>query len=356
MLSSKYGLAADNVLEWEVVTADGEVVVVTRDSENGNGGGDLFWALSGGGGGTFGVVINMTVKVWPDGGVSGAKLSVLANSTDVDTYWDMVGTWQSMLPGFISPADGERTGAHLVYNILHDSFTLSPLTLPDKTADDVCALLRPFTTYLEEKKIPYEYDVTSNDTFMGHFTTYFGPLPDGIFTVAQVLGGRLVPKDVVTDEAKNTKLTDAMRDIVKDGTFYIGGLGLDVSHTQGFRKNGTSISDATAVNPAWRTAISDALIVSDWNYTAPFDDMLDRQDRLTNEIMPKFKAVTPESGTYLNEGDFQTSTWMEDFYGKNYERLSQVKRKWDAEGIFYAETGVGSEGWREDGAGRLCRV
>ena len=57
-LSSKFGLGADQVLEWEVVTATGQLLTAspTQNAE-------LYWALCGGGGGTYGVVISMTVKL-----------------------------------------------------------------------------------------------------------------------------------------------------------------------------------------------------------------------------------------------------------------------------------------------------
>lgn len=47
-LSGVYGLGADNVLEWEVVTAEGIHLVATPTKNS-----DLYWALSGGGGGTY---------------------------------------------------------------------------------------------------------------------------------------------------------------------------------------------------------------------------------------------------------------------------------------------------------------
>ena len=49
--SKQYGLAAASLLEAEVVTADGEVRIANACSHP-----DLFWALKGGGGGSFGVV------------------------------------------------------------------------------------------------------------------------------------------------------------------------------------------------------------------------------------------------------------------------------------------------------------
>jgi FAD/FMN-containing dehydrogenase len=58
-LMAKFGLAADNVLAVELVTADGEILNVTADSHP-----DLFWALRGGGG-NFGVATTFTYRVHP---------------------------------------------------------------------------------------------------------------------------------------------------------------------------------------------------------------------------------------------------------------------------------------------------
>ncbi|HEV8358746.1 MAG TPA: FAD-dependent oxidoreductase, partial [Gemmatimonadales bacterium] len=68
--SKAYGTAAAGLLEAEVITADGAVRTVNAYSEP-----DLFWALKGGGGGSFGVVTRLTLRTreLPDtfGGVSG---------------------------------------------------------------------------------------------------------------------------------------------------------------------------------------------------------------------------------------------------------------------------------------------
>ncbi|TGZ81304.1 FAD-binding domain-containing protein, partial [Ascodesmis nigricans] len=58
-LSSKYGLGVDQVLEYKVVTADGKLLVANKVVNA-----DLFWALRGGGGSTFGVVVEATVKAY----------------------------------------------------------------------------------------------------------------------------------------------------------------------------------------------------------------------------------------------------------------------------------------------------
>jgi FAD/FMN-containing dehydrogenase len=59
-LARKYGLAVDSVVEFEVVTADGQVRSAS-ETENP----DLFWALRGGGKGALGVVTAMRIRLYP---------------------------------------------------------------------------------------------------------------------------------------------------------------------------------------------------------------------------------------------------------------------------------------------------
>src|SRR5690606_6510973 len=67
-LARKYGLSADSVNAFEVVTADGEILWASEDENS-----DLFWALRGGGG-SFGVVTGMEIRLYPVTTVYGGNL------------------------------------------------------------------------------------------------------------------------------------------------------------------------------------------------------------------------------------------------------------------------------------------
>lgn len=56
-LRRKYGLTIDHLLEITIVLSEGKIVRCSKDNYS-----DLFWALSGGGGGSFGVVTDLTFR------------------------------------------------------------------------------------------------------------------------------------------------------------------------------------------------------------------------------------------------------------------------------------------------------
>ncbi|RPB05656.1 FAD-binding domain-containing protein [Choiromyces venosus 120613-1] len=94
-LTRKYGLAADQVLEYKVVTADGSLKVANSVTNS-----DLFWALRGGGDGAFGVVVEATLKAFPTPKITVANWWINAtNTADLGQgFWDAAPYPHSQFP------------------------------------------------------------------------------------------------------------------------------------------------------------------------------------------------------------------------------------------------------------------
>jgi FAD/FMN-containing dehydrogenase len=82
----KYGLAIDNLLAAEVVTADGRIVTASAEQHA-----DLFWGIRGGGG-NFGIVTEFTYRLAPVGQILGGDLILPATHEVIRGYLDYVAT------------------------------------------------------------------------------------------------------------------------------------------------------------------------------------------------------------------------------------------------------------------------
>lgn len=83
--SHDYGLAADQVLEAQVVLANGDIVTANSCQFS-----DLYFAIRGGGGGTYGIVTSMTVKVYPSKPVVAQSLAITPLAKDTDSLLDAI--------------------------------------------------------------------------------------------------------------------------------------------------------------------------------------------------------------------------------------------------------------------------
>ena len=337
LLSSIYGLSADNVLEWEVVTADGSEVAATPSNRP-----DLYWALSGGGPGSYAIVISMTVKTHAEGLVSTAALSITTTDGDQDKYWSAITAFHASLSVWVD------RGAVAPYTLTNSLFYLQPLTFPGLDAQEVTTLVQPFVAKLEALNVTYSLNITAFPTYFEAFSTYFGPLPYGTYASAQVQGGRLMPRSVV--ESNNDGLTAALKKITASGPYTVIGVAVNVSHAVAGNSPSTN-----AVLPNWRDSLITFIVFAEWNFSLPLAQNAAKETEITQVIVPTLEAISPGAGAYLNEADPNQPDWQNAFYGSNYDALKAVKKKYDPLNLFYATTAVGSEAWAVASDGRLCR-
>jgi hypothetical protein len=331
-LSTSFGLAADNVLSWEVVTADGKLVTANAEENS-----DLYWALNGGGGSTFGVVVSMTAKAHEEPPVfGGASLSFFKTNNPQEKLYEGIQAFHEELPAMVD------AGSMVVHYFTTDFFSISPLSAYNKTEAEVRAIMAPFVARLDSLGVNYTATYSEFSTYYDHFDKYFGPLPLGNIQVGIAqYGTRLIPRSVVKT------IPETWKAIVEKGVTWIG-VGLDVKST-GSQKT-------TSVHPAWRDAIVHATLTLPWSFTDPWSDAFAAQEKMTNEIIPLVEAATPGSGSYVNEADFHQPNFQDTFWGSNYDKLFATKKKYDPTDLFYATVGVGSEAWKVGNDGRMCRT
>lgn len=327
-LVSKYGLGADQVLEWEVVTGTGELVKATPSDHP-----DLFWALRGGGGGTYGVVVSMTVKAYSDNVVSMAYLTILNNGINADALYSAVGTFIKTLPSIVD------MGIYLSWVVAPFGFMLMPAVGPGFQDSDLDNILQPTVDEIHRLGLDYQYSSTTHPNWLAAYGS------TGSWNVSNHnLGGRLIPRSLVENEPD--ELLKAIRHIASQAV--MSGVTFNVA-------NGVSSPDEVAVNPYLRETLISAVVGTPIDY-ANFTANAAAQDKVTHDLLPALEALLPNGGGYLNEADFQQQNFQHVFYGDHYERLLQIKRKYDPYDLFYAKTGVGSESWEQQSDGRLCRM
>jgi FAD/FMN-containing dehydrogenase len=107
---------------------------------------------------------------------------------------------------------------------------------------------------------------------------------------------------------------------------------------------------ATAINPAVFDAAALIITASMQQYAFPGvpghePDLVLAADRArrVGRAMDVIRALTPDSGSYLNETDYFEPGWQRGFWGGNYPRLLEIKRAYDPTNLFRVHHGVGSE-------------
>ena len=152
--ATAYGMAADQVLEWELVTARGEYLGPTPEQNM-----DMYWALAGDGGGTYGMVLSVTVKAHPDGPVAGGSL--VFNNTNEIAFWEAVEVWLHQTPSFV-----QDTPNNVQFLITNDTLNVFSFVLPDQNASAVDALLTSFLLELKRLNIPFNLTTGESATYV----------------------------------------------------------------------------------------------------------------------------------------------------------------------------------------------
>ncbi|KAK0633213.1 FAD binding domain-containing protein [Immersiella caudata] len=346
LLSARHGLAADQVLEVELVTPKGDIVTANECTNS-----DLFWALRGGGGSTFGILTSLTLRTHPTPSISTRIVMIITSDNKNPSTFDMIAYVLSQFP---SLGDSGLAGYSFLFSSFPNPFdnNTTPVsgmmllfTLQDQPPTAIDDLLAPLLTHINTTypsftllTVPEEHP---------SFSAWYASHYDTSATGANILiGSRLLPRSALTSNL--TASASALRQFVSPlgfGTAYL--------------VSGKGVHDATprggsnAVNPGWRTAYVHATNLVGWapGSATEREDAMARLDR----SLEGMRELSPDSGAYVNEANPYESNWQGVFWGSNYKRLLQIKRAVDPDDVLWCHPCVGNEKWHEVD-GHLCRV
>ncbi|OQE29394.1 hypothetical protein PENSTE_c002G02164 [Penicillium steckii] len=346
-MSSIYGLAADQVLSLEVVLANGRFVTVTEESDP-----ELFWAIRGGGGGTYGVVTSVTSRVQPKVGVTVTTFSFsTGDDVSVDTFWAGVRSYMQRFP------DNADAGTYAYFWVMStgtNSFTflMNPFFAVNHTLAQYKELVKPWYNDLEDLGISITPNSTYYDNFYDAWQAGF-PL-ETVASSVMMTGSRLFPRSNWESEDSFNATFDALKETITAG-YPLLAFNMKAELVEGHTPN--------SANPAWRNTLMHGITSTSWSANATNAEIKSAMEDFTDNILGKWRATCPDAGAYMSEADVLEPNFQQAFYGSNYARLYKLKQRYDPTGLFYAPTGVGSEDWvvkSEDGLadqnGRLCRV
>jgi FAD/FMN-containing dehydrogenase len=365
--SKGFGTAASGLLEAEIVTADGRVRTVNSCSDP-----DLYWAIRGGGGGSWGVITRVTLQTHELPEFFGAAWgSIQAQSAEafrrllthsVDFYaqtlrnphWgeqitvkpentlklSMVcqgldpqqtrAVWQPFFDWVrASPADFKITdelGAGAL--AARDWWTVGKnrSLLPDKRAG-----VPPYHAY-------WEGDQGQVGAFLHGYDSLW--LPDSLLEPGA--RARLIDALIAASHYKEVELHFNK--------------GLSGAPEEAIRR-----ALDTATHPGVVRAFALAIIADGEGaaYPGMAQPAMDleaahRDARAIERATAELRQVAPDAGSYVSESNFFNKRWQQDYWGEHYPRLRSVKKQYDPEGLFFVHHGVGSEDWSADGFTRLA--
>jgi FAD/FMN-containing dehydrogenase len=356
-LSRRYGTAAGNVLEIEVVTASGEILVANAGQHP-----DLFWALRGGGGGTFGVVSKMTMRTHPMPKTLGIVAGTIRAASDAD-FRRLIGAIVRFLPDLCDDHWGEQV------RLSGDNTAGIFMTAVDVTDEEAHTIWQPFLAWAGADPGAFSSDMSISMLAPGSLwnpaawdQTAPGMIchddrpgqPPGRFwwaandgEVSQYLHAyqsRWLPGGLFRDSP------DAVADALFGASRHWG-ISLHLNKgLWGAAPEAVARDRATAINPAVFDAAALVITASLQQYAFPGvpchepDPALGAaRARRVASAMEVIRAQTPGSGSYVNETDYFEPDWQHAFWGDNYPRLLKIKQAYDPANLFRVHHGVGSE-------------
>lgn len=356
--AKRFGTGSGGILQARIVTADGRVRIVNEFTNP-----DLFFAVRGGGGGTYGIVSEVTLLTHPIPDTVGIITGSVTASSGT-AYRELIQRFIEFYPvGLDNPAWGESVAFgpdnELGFRL---TFLDLPLAEAQRTMDEFLDPLRarsedyqvaPAYRFLDFKDLwnpdyweEADPDFITRDPRSG--------VPDNQFWWTGNQGevsvfwnsyqSRWIPTSLINDDPSS--LADALYRASRVRTYIFQlNKGLSGEHPEARRRD-----EQTALHPVCFESAALVIMASSQQYRYPDvpgrepDPVLAGNQRdLIADAMRPIIDLTPGSGSYSTEADYFLPDWQQAQWGENYPRLLEIKRKYDPDNFFRVHHGVGSE-------------
>ena len=319
VLSPVYGLGIDRVVQYQLVTPDG-IFRTANECQNP----DLFWALRGGGGGTFGGVLSSTHRIEPPLPIAVVSINFTQTTTNAIPFLSLL-----VSNGLKWAKEG--WGGHLGP---HNLISVTPLL----SLSEAQASLKPVTDYALGQNGTAVIEILP--TWYAFYEKYLVPhqAPSG---AATILVTRLVPTALFETPFGRARIMTLLKAMLA--------LGIPPYIPVVPPYLYPYVEGSTSATPAWRTSL--------WHIGASFSFPWNSTVEEKREVVAKANGLTsvantmaPDSGTYMNEANPWMVGWQDAFWGPNYQRLLSIKKRYDPDGLLecwkcvgFEESGVGDE-------------
>jgi hypothetical protein len=300
--SHEYGLGADQLLEATVVLADGSIVTASPCKHS-----DLYFAIRGGGGGTYGVVVSATVKTHPNSKVVAQHLAIAPLTTNISAFYDVIATVWAAYPD-LNDAGYAGYGQWAVdfpvplFSIFTTGY-VHGIYVFGKSLEEAQAIFAPTA----EKLKPFNGTSAFVSVSYVAYATYwdFHSAESGVeppVGYPGALGSRLFDRAALTGNP--TGLRSMMKVVA-------GTAGQGTSNNFELVSGGQVFKDASdpysGVNPAWRTSYMNNIVALILPTPANDSVIAAAYNDITYTKVAAMNAQAPNTGVYMNEVSSLTS-------------------------------------------------